>query len=408
MVSTTNISLAISIIALVVAGAGIAYLSNAISPVAADIKRLSTDVSDTKSKLGAISQEQTTIRSTLEKEVSGLKDALKKAESELQKATAREKIIEAARTEKTLVVYGPMDAPDVTGIIWPRFKQQYPWAELQYTEGFGPLMARFVQESKSGAPTADVVTQSLSSLLLEPIGKGETVPFPENRYKDLYSKDVLDAQNRYYVIFGLACVPIYNTNKVKAQDLPKTWMDLTDSKWRGKMAFNNPASLVAWGACLAELNSHMDAATYDKFLKGLAENKPLITESATHAYQIVVSGEKDIAIVHLNDVIVQPPGTPVKHVWMNPTPSTPIGATIAKNARHPNLARLFVEWLISAEGQAAIGATGRVPILPGVPSPVDKVGGIPPGINLVAGKNQEVYSNPTKFSDLFKKTFGLP
>ncbi len=407
MVSTTNISLAMSVIALVVAGAGIAYLSNAISPVTADVKRLSTDVSDTKSKLGAISQEQTTIRSALEKEVSGLKDALKKAESEIQKATAREKIIEAARTEKTLVVYGPMDAPDVTGIIWPRFKQQYPWAELQYTEGFGPLMARFVQESKSGVPTADVVTQSLASLLLEPIGKGETVPFPDNRYKDLYPKEVLDPQGRYYIIFGLSCVAGYNTNKVKAADLPKTWMDMIDPKWKGRIVFNNPPSLVAFGQCLAEMSAHMDAATYDRFLKGLAANNPRITESATHAYQTIVSGEKDIGIVYLNDIIVQPPGTPVKHVWLNPTPFTPIGIVIAKNAKHPNLARLFLEWMTSAEGQAAIGATGRVPILAGVPSPVDKVGGIPPGITLVS-KNAELYTNPAKYTSLFKQVFGIP
>ena len=366
-------SLVISVLALVVSGASLAYFILGISPIAADLNRVSAELSDIKTKLGAATQEQA--------------------------------LVEAAKAEKTLVLYGPVDAPAMNGIIWARFKVQYPWAELKYTVGFGPLMAKFVQESKTGVSTADVVMQTNTALILGPIVEGQTVAFSDNKHKGLYPTAVLDAESRYYSVFASPCVAVYNTNKVAVKDLPKQWMDLTDPKWKSKMAFPLGSS---WGACLAELHAQMGEATWDQFTKGLAANSPVIAESATQAYQMVVQGEKDIGIVLVNDLITQSPDTPVRAIWFQPIPFIPQAVAVAKNAQHPNLAKLFVEWLTGPEGQASIAASGRIPILAGVPSPLDKIGGIPAGINLVSGTNADALKDPNKWLDREKKIFGLP
>jgi uncharacterized protein YhjY with autotransporter beta-barrel domain len=68
-----------------------------------------------------------------------------------------ESLVEAAKKEGKVIWFAPHDAPDVHSVIWPRFQEIYPWAEVEFTEGFGALRERFIQEAKAGVPTADLM-----------------------------------------------------------------------------------------------------------------------------------------------------------------------------------------------------------------------------------------------------------
>ena len=384
-------TLAIAIIALIVGAAGLAVsatLSSGVNALTAEqktlqglderLRQVSSDVQSLKQQIG-----QTTTPPVSEEEL----------------------LIEAAKKEKTLVMYGPWDAPDVANVIWPRFKQTYPWAgDIQYVEGFATLLQRFIDEIKAGVPSADAQVASVGGLLLAQ-REGVFAAFPQMKYAPLYPEAFSDAKREWFPLQANAAVLIFNSDLVKPEDAPKSWMDLCDAKWKGQIASADPLQGSTGLTYLSNLQPALGEANWRRLMTCIfIENKAArLGTGGTETYVPTLAGEYQVATSLINDVLKQKPGTPIAIASTKEgVPMAVSGIGINKNAQHPNMARLFVQWMASPEGQKALGATGRPPALLTVESPAALSNALPAGIGPMP-LNTDFLLDSNKWLNIFKQ-----
>jgi len=165
------------------------------------------------------------------------------------------------------------------------------------------------------------------------------------------ASDVLNDQGAQFVrtqriILGLG----YNTQLVKASDLPNTWDELINSKWVGKVIVDPRGEYlsglgIAWGEQKA-------VDWYTNFVK---TDKPLVVKGATASLQKVISGEADLTTSSHDAEIreQQAKGAPVDIKYLDVVPTQDHYAIVLKGAPHPNAAKCFLGWWVSPDGGQA-------------------------------------------------------
>jgi iron(III) transport system substrate-binding protein len=261
--------------------------------------------------------------------------------------------LDGAKREGNVRLTGSWDADEFKALSAP-FLARYPQIKVSYTRGsFNARALRPLIAFQEGRYIADIVT-----------GIGGAMPryIEANALDDLRllpsSKNVIDGMKsdrgdwigiriRYW------CMS-YNTNKVKASELPKTWEDLlTQPRWRnGHLALANLPQLWVlplWGMYGEEWA--------DRYLKTLFnEVKPQIRkEGANAVLNLVIAGEFDAAIPSADYRTARyvERGAPVSWHCPTPLPSAISEMAILKGSPNIHAARVFANWLLSKEGQIA-------------------------------------------------------
>jgi iron(III) transport system substrate-binding protein len=175
-------------------------------------------------------------------------------------------------------------------------------------------------------------------------------------------------------IFGIEYVAlIYNKELVKPGDAPERYEDLTDPKWQGKIVMANPsahATTISWLIGLKE-NVFPSEGAWMNFVKGLAANKPMFVASFGPTPAPVESGEKLIAISMPKYIITKAPAPLDWARIEQPLLGTPRGISVTASARHPNAARLFVDYWLSRDAMKMLAdKVGEYVLHPGVYPPI--------------------------------------
>jgi iron(III) transport system substrate-binding protein len=164
----------------------------------------------------------------------------------------------------------------------------------------------------------------------------------------------------------------YNTKAVTAAEAPKTWKDLLDPKWKGKMVTAHPGySGVIATHVLALVNQY----GWD-FFKQLAQNKLMLVQSAVDPAGVVASGERAVAVDGGEYTFYQTKkkGNPVELVY--PKEGVPLVVSptaIAAGAPHPNASKLFTDFSFTREVQQVMAdSEGLYTGHPEVKYPTDK------------------------------------
>ena len=167
--------------------------------------------------------------------------------------------------------------------------------------------------------------------------------------------------------------PIYNTELVKAADVPKTYADLADKKWKDKIVMPDPAShatTISWLVGLKEAKIFATEEEWMGFLKGLAANKPMFVKSFSPTPAPIESGEKLIAI-SMPKYIITKPKSPLGWANVGPVLGSPRGIAVAANAPHPEAARLLMDfWLARDTMKMLATEVGEYVLTPGVYPPI--------------------------------------
>ena len=139
-----------------------------------------------------------------------------------------------------------------------------------------------------------------------------------------------------------------NTGRVTAADAPKTYFDLLDPKWRGRIAM--PRSPYPWMAMSYALGEDETAALLSTII---AEQEPKLLARYADIRARVLSGEFPVAIG--TDIFsLQKRGAPVAHPDIDLLVLSSSGAFVLEDAEHPAAAKLWALWAVSAEGQATL------------------------------------------------------
>jgi iron(III) transport system substrate-binding protein len=259
-------------------------------------------------------------------------------------------LIEAAKKEGTVVLYSSMDLP-VGEKLGKAFEAAYPGIKIQIERsGSERLFQRVAQEFSSNIHAVDVINTSDASHVIPWKANGWLMPFvPEDVAKyfpDVYrDADGMSATSRIY-LSSIA----YNTNLVKPEDAPKSWADLLDPKWAGKMVKAHPAYSGTIMTATFQLVREFGWEYYEK----LARQRVMQVQSSTDPPKKLSLGERAV-MADGNEygvVLLKEAGQPVEPIYpAEGTPTISGPTAIFASAPHPNAAKLFQAWLHTRETQ---------------------------------------------------------
>jgi iron(III) transport system substrate-binding protein len=286
-------------------------------------------------------------------------------------AAAQDARLEAAKKEGKVVWYTSL-ALSSSEKVAKLFETAYPGVKVEVQRtGSQRILQRMMQELSSNIRNVDVVHTS---------DAGHYVLLKEKKLLMQYAPAGIEAfgagfKDRDGYHFGLRAtvtVIAYNTRAVPAAEAPRTWKDLLDPKWRGKLVTAHPGySGVIATHVLALVHLH----GWDYF-KALAQNKPMLVQSAVDPSGVVASGERPVAVDGGDYTFyqVKKKGNPVEIVY--PKEGVPLvvsPSAITSFAPHPNAAKLFTDFIFSRDMQQVLADTeGLYSGHPQVTYPADK------------------------------------
>jgi iron(III) transport system substrate-binding protein len=260
-------------------------------------------------------------------------------------------LVEAAKKEARIVLYSAMDLP-VGEKLGKAFEAQYQGIEVQIERaGSERLFQRIEQEFASGIRAADVVNTADASHFIPWKRNGWLAPFVPEDVARYFPESARDPDGMFATTRIWLSSIAYNTSLVKSADnAPKSFADLLDPKWAGKMVKGHPAYS---GTIMTTTFQLVRELGWD-YLEKLSKQRVMQVQSSTDPPKKLALGERAIMADgnEYNVVLLKEAGQPVEPVYPTegtPTISGPTG--IFATAPHPNAARLFQAWLHTRQTQ---------------------------------------------------------
>ncbi len=317
-------------------------------------------------------------------------------------AVAQEQsLIEAARTEGKVVFYA-----NITGVepIMAKFAELYGFP-AEYvrisTDKFIPVV---MTEFQAGRLLADVIQGPLPILqILKKEGVLGTYVSPQSINYPEWTRD----PDGVIQLFGIEYVCIlYNTELVKPEEVPTSYKDLADLKWKGKIVMPDPtthATTISWLVGLKENNVFASEEEWLAWLKGLADNEPMFVASFGPTPDPIARGEKALGISMPKYIITK---APAPLMWANVVEGlfgSPRAIAIVKNPKHPNAAKLFIDFWLSRETATLLAEkVGEYVLYEGVYPPIPNIHNtqVRPARDL---SDEEIAYWSKVFAEIFKK-----
>jgi len=260
-----------------------------------------------------------------------------------------------AQQEGNLIVYSVWDVEHLR-VITDAFMKRYPGIKATYWQGTNPnIVTRVLTEFQGGQSSFDVVLSDNAPPVIR--AAGAIAPY------DTVQQSVLLLHDSTMPVVSLQVQALtYNTKKLKPGDVPKSWEDVANPKYKGLVALDDPMRAGPLSSMLAGLKEQWkNDARFNNFVKSLKALNVPVHKSTSAMFRLVISGEYLICMpALLHDVMEEKEkGTPIEYVKSVPPVLFPRQAGIYVKAPNPNAGKLFAEWLISIEGQETIDKIGR-------------------------------------------------
>jgi iron(III) transport system substrate-binding protein len=270
------------------------------------------------------------------------------------------KLYDAAKKDGTVTWWTAHYEQSAAETMAAAFKKKYPGIEVNLLRQTAQVInTRLNQELKAGATECDLFA-STDEGHYPPLIKGGYLAQYAPPDLDLLPKQFqgLNADHFYHLgAIGFNVIN-YRTDKVTAP--PKQWKDLLDPQWSGKITTGHPGFSGYVGQWVTAM-----LRTYgDQYLKDLARNKPKINRSVNDTVTDIVSGERVVGSGPDNFSLARKQsGSPIDVVFPSDgAVIVPGPVAIIKDTRHPNAARLFLNFMYSKEYSQALSSTANYPI----------------------------------------------
>ncbi|MFM9997998.1 MAG: ABC transporter substrate-binding protein [Burkholderiaceae bacterium] len=267
-----------------------------------------------------------------------------------------ERIIAAAKKEGTLTLYTTIAEKDLPVLIKP-FEAKYGIKVVVWRAGTDKVLQRTLAEAAAKRYDVDLV--HFGSPEMEALSREKVLqPVLSPTYKDLQPGSVPPHHEWAATVLSV-WVQAYNTNLVRKEDLPRTYQDLLDPKWKGKLGIE--AKNQDWFATVVQLNGGADKGL--KFFQDLVARNGISPRTGhTLLTNMVVSGEVPMALTVYNYMPEQArkKGAPIAWFAIEPAIARSNAIGVARRAPHPAAALLFHEYMIT-EAQQLMTTIDYVP-----------------------------------------------
>jgi iron(III) transport system substrate-binding protein len=227
---------------------------------------------------------------------------------------------------------------------------------------------RLLQDLKNNQTICDVFSSTDVGHYVRLAAEGRFEKYaPESASKILPAFRNFDPAGFYHTTSAGLVVLTYNSSKVKAEDAPKKWRDLLDIKWKGKVSTGHPGFSGYVGTWVLTMKNLYGWSYFDR----LEKNKPQIGRSINDTVTALNAGERQVAAGADGSALFSASrGNPLAVSY--PTDGSVLiiaPSAIMKGTKHPNAARLFMEYLYSVEAAKINAKHFVIPLRPEVPSP---------------------------------------
>lgn len=313
-------------------------------------------------------------------------------------AASDPQIIDAAKKEGELVLWTASNLQQVT-IVVKHFERKYPFLKTKvYRSGAVSLQSKIIAESLARQHNWDVTNFSFETIL--GLIERKLIARYISPERDMLYEDIFDREGYWTAIYLQPTILGYNTTQVKKSDVPRTFDDLLSSKWKGgKISIDSDSHELLLG--LSVVWGREKAVAY---LKKLAANQPVIVRGSSLRVQQVVVGEYPLLFASANLIhAAKQQGAPIDWIILEPAPIGLEAIMLAANAPHPNAGKLYIDFILSQEGQQILRDLQRIPARKDVE---------PETPELVRGYKRAVFEplKPEEYSEiskLYKEIFDI-
>lgn len=283
-----------------------------------------------------------------------------------QGADRDQRIVEGAKKEKQVVVYTSLNLKDSVPIS-QAFEKKYGVKVELWRSSSEKVLQRALTEARAGRHAVDAF--ELNGPEMEALYReGLLEQFHSPHFKTLPAAAF--PKHRYYAADRFNFFTIaYNTRLVKPEEVPNSYEDLLHPRWVGKIGIEG--SDDDWFASIVK---HMGEKKGLDFFRKLAQMKPQVRTGHTLLAELVSSGEIPLVatIYNHNAERLLVNGAPIKWKALDPTFGRPNAVAVVKNAPRPHAALLFVDFMLSPEGQELLKKRNRVPASTAVDTNLNK------------------------------------
>jgi iron(III) transport system substrate-binding protein len=300
------------------------------------------------------------------------------------------------------IVYWPSDRAEKHSAI---FTKAFPGVKVNVVRATAQVAyQRLSQDIQAGAANCDVFASTDMGQYVSLKDRGLLMPYKMRSVDQIDTRfQGVDPDDAYQIVNATTVGLAYNTNKVKPGQAPKSWKEFIDPKWKSQLVVGHPGFSGFVGTWVVQMTKLYG---WDYF-EQLAELKPHVGRSIIDTVTVLVSGERSVgaspsALVQRN----ASQGNPVAVSYPEEGSVLMIsGSAIMKNTKHPNAAKLFMEFLYSQETAAEDIEEFGVPLRRDAPLPagykkLDDLKTIRPTI-------AEIIKGIPELTEKWRDTFGV-
>ena len=263
-------------------------------------------------------------------------------------------IVEGAKKEGALVFYTTMDIQNSKPLL-DAFTKKYPFVKGDLVRlGGTAMVSRIMTEAQAGANKFDVAVGISPSYV--PMRERNLIgPYISPEFPNLYD-DTYEPKGYWATVYLNTLVLGYNTKVIPRNDLPKTYDDLLKPQYKQKFIIDIENHDVFVG--LSQEWGQEKAVAY---FKGLAKQEPVFLRGNTNRANMVSVGERSMTFVYAQVIErMKQTGAPVDWIPLEPVNVEVNVAMLAAKAVHPNASKLFIDYLISKDGQEFLKTFRRI------------------------------------------------
>ena len=286
-------------------------------------------------------------------------------------SASSDSLVESATDEGELAWYTSNTRP-AADMVARLFEKSYPGIEVNvFQAGGSQVTAKVEAEVLAGGIKADVVDYSDGAVAINQSERGLFERYlPEG--SDQISDDLKDPDGYWFSPYFLTSTIVYNTEIVDKSDAPTSWKDLTDPKWKGKVAMASPDYA---GTAVATIGTWEQVFDKD-YIEALGANGLRVLEGFGNVHDAVLSGQTPIGVnLSFRAVTAEEEGEPMAYV--SPEEGQimlPSAAAVIAGSASPNAAKLFANFLLSDEIQSTMTETVKYfPAKEGAAAGVDRI-----------------------------------
>jgi iron(III) transport system substrate-binding protein len=278
----------------------------------------------------------------------------------------RAKLMEAAKKEGKVMVYVSSNASDARALE-AAFEKKYPFINMEfYNTGKDALLSRYMLEARTRNYLADVYQSSVFPII-NLVEKGLLAKY-ESPEREGYIDALRDKDGYWNAMYLNAVTMAYNSRMLKPDEVPSSYQQLLLPKWKGKMGF--VLSHTEWYFAMLQSMGEEKGRHY---MEALSKQNIQARIGSSLMNQLMMAGEFPLLISQYSTGVeeLKKTGAPIDWVALDPWFVYPIGIAVTANNSHPAAARLYVDFILSEEGQTTLRQLSRIParkdVLPNPP-----------------------------------------